>query len=261
MDYHRQFAGVMNGHSGESNTDGFFTPSYLRGSSYIRTLEAQHKAKLAAKHEAVSQPPTVPRGIISKKSSNSNMSGFSALKAAPSHRGVSFDLVEKLPPLEADVLSQLPTRWSGSDKNANLEVLDGGLEVKVTAISKDKDLEAYTVRTDHAMPPECGIYYFEVTIMSSRSEGIPPASHIYIGFCGREVPLNRPPGWEKNSWAYHGDDGNAHLCHQSGKKYGKPFAQGDVVGCGINFHTGQAFFTRNGHNLGMLDIGRAFQIT
>lgn len=38
---------------------------------------------------------------------------------------------------------------------------------------------------------------------------------------------------------------------QSGKTYGPKYATTDVIGCGVNFRTGEAFFTKNGHYLGM----------
>lgn len=58
------------------------------------------------------------------------------------------------------------------------------------------------------------------------------------------------PGWEPESWGYMSDDGNL-LCGNSSnpKKYGPTFGNGDVIGCGINFHKGNLFFTRNGNLL------------
>ena len=62
--------------------------------------------------------------------------------------------------------------------------------------------------------------------------------------------LTRLPGWEPDSWAYHGDDGHSFCCQSTGKHYGPPFTAGDVIGCGVNFRTGSAFFTKNGDHLG-----------
>lgn len=64
------------------------------------------------------------------------------------------------------------------------------------------------------------------------------------------MPLNRLPGWETDSWAYHGDDGYSFSQTASGKNYGPKFGFGDVIGCGINYRTGTAFFTKNGVHLG-----------
>lgn len=63
--------------------------------------------------------------------------------------------------------------------------------------------------------------------------------------------MNRLPGWEPDSWGYHGDDGNAFSSHGPGKNYGPQFAFNDVIGCGVNFHNSTAFFTKNGVHLGI----------
>ena len=90
------------------------------------------------------------------------------------------------------------------------------------------------------------------------------SSSIAIGFSGKDVPLNRPPGWEPESWAYHGDDGHTFACQSSGRHYGPEFATGDIIGCGVNFTTGHAFFTRNGESLGksasVLDLFTVFSM-
>ena len=64
--------------------------------------------------------------------------------------------------------------------------------------------------------------------------------------------MTRLPGWEPESWGYHGDDGNAFSCHALGKGYGPLFASGDIIGCGINFKNNTAFFTKNGTHLGKI---------
>jgi hypothetical protein len=73
---------------------------------------------------------------------------------------------------------------------------------------------------------------------------------IGVGFSGSKVALSRIPGWEPDSYAYHGDDGQIFSNTTSGKSYGPKFGTLDVIGCGINFRTRTAFFTKNGHMLG-----------
>jgi hypothetical protein len=64
------------------------------------------------------------------------------------------------------------------------------------------------------------------------------------------VTLSRLPGWEPDSWAFHGDDGALFHANNHAKSYGQKFSGGDSVGCGINFRLGTCFFTKNGVNLG-----------
>lgn len=66
------------------------------------------------------------------------------------------------------------------------------------------------------------------------------------------MTLSRPVGWEKDSFAYHGDDGRSFCGGAHDKNYGKEYGKtGDVIGCGINFTDGTVWFTRNGAALGM----------
>ncbi|KFY27615.1 hypothetical protein V493_03394 [Pseudogymnoascus sp. VKM F-4281 (FW-2241)] len=239
----RAYAELTNtyGYDGEGG-EHFFVPSYLRGSAYIQTLEAAYRAKLVAAREAAQSRHSSQPGSLSTSSSvaNLNVPG----KLAPSHRGMTFELIEKAAPAEAEGVQMLPSRWNAHDKYAGLEVLRDGYEVAFTG-GKTTEYEAYSIRADHAMPMQSGIYYFEVKIVSRKVE-----DSIAIGFSTKDVPLSRPPGWEPNSWAYHGDDGHSYCCQSSGKVYGPTFTTDDVIGCGVNFHTGSAFFTKNGNHLG-----------
>ncbi len=76
---------------------------------------------------------------------------------------------------------------------------------------------------------------------------------IGIGFSNNKASVERLPGWEHESWAYHGDDGKSFLGENQGqgRQYGPTFGVNDTVGCGVNFSTGCAFFTKNGVFLGM----------
>ncbi|KAI9049895.1 hypothetical protein LZ554_006043 [Drepanopeziza brunnea f. sp. 'monogermtubi'] len=241
------FAPLMNGHGfgtlGGGHPDHFFTPSYLKGSKYVQRLEEAHKAKMAAQKDGHSAHSSQP-GSLSTSASSINLH----TKMAPSHRGMTYDLIEKAPPVDDDTLAPLPTKWNSQDKYGGLDVLSDGQEVKFTGPKpdRDRDLEACAIRADHPMPPQCGIYYFEVTIISRKRE----ESSIGIGFSTKNVPLSRLPGWEPESWAYHGDDGHSFCCNSSGKHYGPPFNAGDIIGCGINFRTNSAFYTKNGDHLG-----------
>ena len=61
------------------------------------------------------------------------------------------------------------------------------------------------------------------------------------------------PGWGHRSWGYHGDDGQLFCIDvgsNRGRPYGPTFGSGDVIGCGVDFGSKSAFFTKNGEHLG-----------
>jgi hypothetical protein len=76
---------------------------------------------------------------------------------------------------------------------------------------------------------------------------------IGVGFSSPKASVERLPGWEQESWAYHGDDGKSFFGENQGqgRPYGPTFTVNDTIGCGVNFSTGCAFFTKNGVFLGM----------
>ncbi|KAI9805794.1 MAG: hypothetical protein M1825_000408 [Sarcosagium campestre] len=226
--------------TGEASQDSFFMPSYLRTSRYMERLVEANRAKQALSRDG---PPinSSNGGSLSTSSSSLNLH-----KLAPSHRGMTYDIVEKEPLSESNTLTPLPSKWNESDKFGGIDIQQGGLNVRFVGPEKSHEhIEAATVRADNPMPPQCGIYYYEVMVVSKGKEGT-----IGIGFSSANVSLNRLPGWEPESWAYHGDDGHSFCCSHTGKDYGPKFAAGDTIGCGVNFRTGSAFFTKNGLSLG-----------
>jgi hypothetical protein len=42
-------------------------------------------------------------------------------------------------------------------------------------------------------------------------------------FAAGDTRLNKLPGWEKNSWGYHGDDGYSFSAEKAGSTYGPTF--------------------------------------
>ncbi|PYI05708.1 hypothetical protein BO78DRAFT_317423 [Aspergillus sclerotiicarbonarius CBS 121057] len=217
-------------------TTPYFTPSYLRNSRYVSRLDAARRAKLAAHRDGAA--PSATSNSISTSSSQGSLP-----RIAPSHRGMTYDIIERELPGDDDHLLPLPSRWNDDDKYSGLELTNGGLEVRYTGPVNKHDHEAAAVRADNPMPPQCGIYYFEITIISKPKEGM-----IGIGFSSKKASVERLPGWEQESWAYHGDDGKSFFGESQGqgRQYGPTFGAGDTVGCGVNFSTGCAFFTKNG---------------
>ncbi|KAK9464739.1 concanavalin A-like lectin/glucanase domain-containing protein [Lipomyces arxii] len=144
-----------------------------------------------------------------------------------------------------DVLPQIPSCWSPQGVSQSIDLSHDLLEAKfVGSSSKSVEQEAAAIRANHPIPPQCGLFYFEIKILSRGKDGF-----IAVGFCGPRVLLNKMPGWVMDSWGYHGDDGNTFACQQSGKSYGPQFSTNDVIGCGINFRNGTAFYTKNGISL------------
>ncbi|KAF2677081.1 Ran-binding protein-like protein [Lentithecium fluviatile CBS 122367] len=238
--YTSQF-GYLNGYGGAHDgptASAFFVPSYLRGSKHAEKLEEVHRARAAAQREHRSTHSS-HAGSLSTSSSSVNLH-----KMSSAHRGLSHEVIERAPVFVEEPVAPWPMRWNDTDKFPQVEIEDGGRQAKFAGAQKTHD-EAASVRADYPMPRQCGIYYYEVTVISKGKDG----RMIGVGFSGPKVPLNRIPGWEPDSYAYHGDDGQCFSNTTSGKSYGPKFGTLDVIGCGINFRTNTAFFTKNGQFL------------
>ncbi|KAG2220552.1 hypothetical protein INT45_004158 [Circinella minor] len=135
---------------------------------------------------------------------------------------------------------RLPTCWNQKAKSRHIEIGRNGLDLSYIGPGIT-DRDAGSVKANFPMRRQCGIYYYEVHIISKGNDG-----YIGIGFCTEESGLDRLPGWDDESYGYHGDDGHFFAGSSRGKEYGPCFTTGDVVGCGVNFAEGTAFFTKNG---------------
>jgi hypothetical protein len=138
----------------------------------------------------------------------------------------------------------IPTRWADNeDCFQHLSLKNGKTRVEYKGKGQTHK-DAAAVRTQHPIPKTCGVYYYEVKIISKGRDGF-----IGMGLSDYKVKLNRLPGWDENSYGYHGDDGNIFAASGSGQAYGPTFTTGDVIGCCFNLAEKQIFFTKNGENL------------
>ena len=269
--YSRQYQSIvdtaeMNSYVGKvEGWESFFIPTYLKGTTYAERFEKAQKERIEAYKLNQSRDDT-GSDLLPNSSSTVNL----AAKAAQVHHGVAVEVVEK-PPISSKRAAgppPLPGRWSSKDKYKDIEVLADGMEVRFKGLSKtlnerEKDHEAYSVLADHPMPPQAGMFYFEIEVLTPNTHKYDPfssiadrlltakRSSIAIGFQTKGTVFNRPPGWEPDSWAYHGDDGHTFCCQSLGKRFSDTFGtQGDVVGCGVNFTNMTAFYTLKGRLLG-----------
>lgn len=101
------------------------------------------------------------------------------------------------------------------------------------------------------------ISYYEVEIKPSRLDNGSvhrenPFECVAVGLATQSFQKNkRLPGWDSESFGYHGDDGA--IFHGKGKRlseFGPRYGCNDIVGCGFNHKEGSIFYTLNGKMLG-----------
>ncbi|XP_018909069.1 ran-binding protein 9 isoform X2 [Bemisia tabaci] len=155
------------------------------------------------------------------------------------------DRLKLLYPMVNEEETPLPRSWSPKDKYNYIGLSQSNLRVHYKGHGKNHK-DAASVRATHPIPAACGLYYFEVKIVSKGRDG-----YMGIGLSAQGVNMNRLPGWDKHSYGYHGDDGHSFCSSGTGQPYGPTFTTGDVIGCGVNLVDNTCFYTKNGHNLGV----------
>lgn len=157
----------------------------------------------------------------------------------------SLDRLKLLYPNVNEDETPLPRSWSSHDKCSTIGLTQNNLRVTYKGIGKSHS-DAASVRTAYPIPAACGLYYFEVKIISKGRDG-----YMGIGLTTQHFKMNRLPGWDKQSYGYHGDDGNSFSSSGNGQPYGPTFTTSDVIGCGVNLVDNVCFYTKNGHYLGI----------
>ncbi|XP_038211012.1 ran-binding protein 10 isoform X2 [Zerene cesonia] len=157
----------------------------------------------------------------------------------------SIDRLKLLYPNVNEDETPLPRSWSTKDKFSYIGLSQNNLRVHYKGHGKTHK-DAASVRATHPIPAACGLYYFEVRIVSKGRDG-----YMGIGLSAHGVNMNRLPGWDKHSYGYHGDDGHSFCSSGTGQPYGPTFTTGDVIGCGVNLVDNTCFYTKNGHHLGI----------
>jgi len=94
-------------------------------------------------------------------------------------------------------------------------------------------------------------------LAASRHHRSVAAECVAVGLATNDFHLHtRMPGWDRESFGYHGDDGG--IFHNSGSmlsQLGTPFGVGDTIGCGVDYQRQAIFYTRNG-----VFVGYAFAL-
>ncbi|GJJ71317.1 Ran-binding protein 9/10 [Entomortierella parvispora] len=232
-------------------------PSYLRQTTFIQHFqpegvqpdlnisssgrESTKRRRLSGRRRHADMDQYEDSGSDSSGASSDSSSGSEAGFSSPENEsGTSTPMPDHKP-----LRYQLPSRWSSTDKTDKTDLLEDDLQVFYTGPGKE-DRDASAIRANRSIPPQCGVYYYEVHIKSKGQSG-----YIGVGVCNSTVALDRLPGWEPQSWGYHGDDGNSFGGCGNGRPFGPVFTTGDTVGCGVNFRDMSLFYTKNGTYLGV----------
>ncbi|XP_034061769.1 LOW QUALITY PROTEIN: ran-binding protein 10 [Gymnodraco acuticeps] len=153
--------------------------------------------------------------------------------------------LKRLYPAVNEEETPLPRSWSPKDKYSYIGLSQNNLRVHYKGHGKNHK-DAASVRATQPIPAACGIYYFEVKIVSKGRDG-----YMGIGLSAQGVNMNRLPGWDKHSYGYHGDDGHSFWLLRDRPPYGPTFTTGDVIGCCVNLINNTCFYTKNGISLGV----------
>lgn len=148
--------------------------------------------------------------------------------------------------LDGEAKEEVPTHLNTLSCGKFLKVSQEKLTVEyVGHMYGTHENDVGSIQANRPCPTACAVYYFEMTVINQGEKGL-----LSIGFTESGFKLGRHPGWEINSFGYHGQDGRIYHGSTEGDSYGPTFSVNDTVGAGINFASEIIFFTKNGNSVG-----------
>lgn len=160
----------------------YWLPEYLESTAY-GVWVSHWKSQIATNPSngiAINSPSSIAGTFMRREASASHTVPTSRNPSPHNHahpqhhRGATFDVTERLPSSSSTTVSEpplLPSRFNDRDRCPILELLNDGMDAKFAGPAKGTDTDAASVRADHPIPSSCGIYYYEVTILSRGSQG------------------------------------------------------------------------------------------
>ncbi|KAG2388113.1 hypothetical protein C9374_000963 [Naegleria lovaniensis] len=164
-----------------------------------------------------------------------------------SSSGYQLHVLKKHPSLFEDS----PSCFNVDDKSNFIKVEKNMVTIKYTGRGNQQQ-EIGSIRANVPFSGRNLIDYFEIQIICAGER-----SSIMIGLTDEKSDFvnTRHPGYDANSFGLFGLDGAMYTNSKKVKSITTKFADGDVIGCGVNYNQKNIFFTKNGVSLGV-----AFQI-
>jgi hypothetical protein len=157
----------------------YWLPEYLEGTAYgARVAQWKEQIMTNASNGSAGNGSTHMGGISMRREASASHTVPSSRNPSPHHhshimtqRGVAFDVAEKSSLSTTNEPPFLPSRFNERDRCPVLELANDGMDAKFAGPAKGTDSDAASVRAEHPIPSSCGIYYYEVTIVSRGSQG------------------------------------------------------------------------------------------
>lgn len=149
--------------------DKFFVPTYLQQSVYMQRLKGEY----------ISRAKANGAGKLSKGKDASTAGPRPDTSSLPAgtYRGLSHSIIERHPNQAHDdssnALAPLPFKWNEFDRCASVEIESNNIarhRPNQGYQERERDVDAAAVRANHFIPPQCGIYYYEVTVLEARRD-------------------------------------------------------------------------------------------